>query len=92
MKRLVISLLIAVSLVGCAGKSVPVTVRFPGIPLDLAKTCPDLETVDANTNKLSDVLNTVTDNYISYYECKAKVDDWMEWYRTQKTIFDKVGK
>jgi len=92
MKRLLISLFITVSLLGCASKPVPVTVKFPGIPLDLSKTCPDLQTVDPNTTKLSDVLNTVTDNYITYYECKSKVDDWMEWYRTQKIIFDKVGK
>jgi hypothetical protein len=80
------------SLIGCATKTVPVTVKFPGVPEDLARSCPDLQTVDPNTTKLSDVLNTVTDNYITYYECKSKVDDWIEWYATQKTIFDKVGK
>jgi len=52
--------------------------------------CPDLAQVDTSTSKLSDVLETVTDNYSDYYECKDKVDTWVDWYTKQKQIFDNI--
>ena len=93
MKYLLASLILLLALTGCAGKTaVPVTMKFPAVPQDLMKPCPDLGQVDPTTTKLSDVLTVVTDNYMTYYQCKSNVDDWIEWYNTQKTIFDKVTK
>jgi len=89
----IIPLLILISLVGCAtGPKTNVVMTFPTAPQDLTTTCPDLATVDPNTEKLSDVLNVVTANYSQYYECKVKVDAWIEWYNTQKSINDTVTK
>jgi hypothetical protein len=92
MKRILASFIILLALTGCDEKVVPVVIKFPAVPAELLKACPDLNLVDPKTDKLSDVLNVVTDNYITYYECKSKVDDWIEWYNSQKTIFDKVNK
>ena len=66
--------------------------KFPEVPQEIKVACPDLSPIDANTTKLSDVLTVVTDNYTSYYECKIKLDSWIEWYTSQKSIFDKVSK
>ena len=86
---LVILVILAVS--GCA-TSVPVTVKFPEPPGRGAMTvCPDLQKLKDNA-KLSDVANTVTVNYGTYYECAVKTDAWQEWYRIQKHISDGVGK
>lgn len=82
-------LILALVLSGCA-TSVPVTVKFPDVPKELLKSCPDLKPVDPDTKKLSEVLNVVVDNYGQYYDCKANADDWIEWYNTQKDIFNKV--
>jgi hypothetical protein len=79
----------AVVLTGCA-TSVPVVPPFPDVPESLMKTCPDLKPVDSETIKLSDVLSAVADNYHQYYDCKSQVDDWIEWYKTQKGIFNKI--
>jgi hypothetical protein len=76
-------------LTGCA-TTVPVTMKFPDVPKELFTVCPDLNKVDPTTTKLSDVLDVVVDNYKTYYDCKANVDDWIEWYKTQKTIFESV--
>ena len=70
--------------------STPVARKFPEIPSDLKTACPDLAQVDPNTTKLSEVVRTVTDNYSKYHECQVKVDAWIEWYNTQKAIFDSV--
>jgi hypothetical protein len=85
-------LLILLFLMVAAGCSTPVPVvpPWPNTPDDLKVTCPDLKTVDESTTKLSDVISTVTANYQQYYDCKGKVDDWIEWYNTQKSLQSKI--
>ena len=47
--------------------------------------CPALQKLNDGA-RLSDVANTVTVNYSTYYECAVKTDAWQEWYRIQKHI------
>jgi hypothetical protein len=86
MKRLLL-LIPIVLLAGCL--ATPVKRNFPEVPKELMEACQDLKTVE-QTEKLSEVLKVVVDNYGQYHECKIKVDTWMEWYKTQKQIFDSV--
>jgi hypothetical protein len=76
-----------VLLTGCL--TTPVKRNFPEVPQELMEACPDLKTVQ-ETEKLSEVLKVVTSNYGQYHECRIKVDTWVEWYKTQKQIFDSV--
>jgi hypothetical protein len=86
MKYLVPILLLA----GCCAFKQPVTVSapWPSVPAGLMQSCPNLKTVDSNTEKLSDVLSAVTDNYSQYYICSGQVADWINWYNTQKRIYE----
>ena len=84
MKRLII--ISAILLSAC----VPVERHFPEVPAELKTACPDLAQMDPATDRLSEVINTVTVNYSTYHECKIRVDAWMEWYKTQQTIFEEV--
>jgi len=71
---------------------VPVAVKFPEPPGKGAMTaCPTLQKLQ-NDARLSDVANTVTVNYGTYYECAVKTDAWQEWYRIQQIIFEKAAK
>jgi uncharacterized protein YceK len=87
MKRifLVLSVLL---MVGCA--ATPIKRTFPSIPEELKSGCGDLRTIDTATDKLSDIITVVVENYGQYHECKIKNDSWLEWYNTQKRIFDSV--
>jgi len=85
MNRLI--LIGALLLAGCS--SVPVVVKFPDVPADMLNACPDLK-LAPDTNKLSEVLPVVADNYGQYYACKDNNDSWIEWYNTQKKIFNSV--
>jgi hypothetical protein len=76
-------------LTGCLFTTVPVKRTFPEVPKEIMEACPDLKAVP-DTEKLSEVLKVVTENYSQYQECKIKVDTWVEWYKTQKIIFDSV--
>lgn len=74
-------------LAGCFG-SVPVKPSFPEVPKELMQVCPDLVKQEP-TEKLSDILKVVTNNYSQYHECQLSVDLWIEWYRLQKDIYNK---
>lgn len=80
-------LLIPFLVAGCT--VVPVKRNFPEVPQEITVACPELKEVQP-TDKLSDVLKVVTENYGQYHECRAKVDAWNEWYQTQKDIFNSV--
>jgi type IV pilus biogenesis protein CpaD/CtpE len=86
MKRLLI--IMALLLAGCASSDV--TRHFPDVPSELKTACPDLELVSSKTDKLSDVITVVTDNYTEYHLCRIRVDGWIEWYNAQKSIFESV--
>jgi hypothetical protein len=86
MKILLVALTILI-LAGCS--STPVKRNFPAVPSELMETCPDLKKTEP-TEKLSEVLKVVVDNYGQYHECKIKVDTWVEWYKMQKNIFESV--
>jgi hypothetical protein len=75
-------------LAGCL--ATPVKRSFPEVPEDMKVACPSLKEVNPNTNKLSELVSVVSENYGTYQECKIKVDLWIEWYNSQRTIFESV--
>lgn len=86
MKKL-LPLIILACLTGCV--NTPVKRTFPEVPKELMVSCPDLRQTD-ETTKLSEVIKVVTENYSQYHECRIVVDAWIDWYTTQKQIFDSV--
>lgn len=86
MKLLVI--VTTVLLAGCF-HSAPVKRTFPNVPDPLMEPCPPLKEAAA-TEKLSEVLKVVVDNYGEYHKCSGRVDAWQQWYKQQKQIFNEV--
>lgn len=79
----------AVLLSGCM--VTPVERNFPNIPPSLEAPCRDLLLTEP-TERLSQVLKVVAENYSRYYECQAQVDAWQSWYTQQKQIFGSVDQ
>ena len=85
MKYLVI--LLALVLGGCS-TVVPVTQRWPEAPgLQATTACKPLEKL-GTAPQLSDVAQTVANNYNEYWNCSIKLDAWIEWYQKQKIIHE----
>jgi hypothetical protein len=78
----------SILLTGCL--ATPVKRTFPEAPQELMTACPELAMVAEGTTQLSEVLKTITENYSQYHECRVKNDLWIEWYKTQKEIFNSV--
>jgi uncharacterized protein YceK len=91
---IVVGLIVMFMLAMCSGCStvVPVTAKFPDAPGKGATVrCPDLQKLQDGA-RLSDVADTVTVNYSTYYECAVKADAWQEWYEIQRRIFEGAGR
>lgn len=86
--RKLLLLIPVIMLAGCLNDEVPVKQVWPTVPKELLEACPDLKQVDPKVDKLSDIIVVVTDNYAQYYDCKAKVDDWIIWYNGQQKIYN----
>ena len=82
MKYLVLVLLLA----GCT--TVPVARKFPEAPTQLLETCPQLKTIETETTVFSVLSRTVVSNYTAYHECATLQQGWINWYNTQKKIFE----
>lgn len=87
MKYLLIVFLV-VLLSGC--KTVPVTKNFPEVSPSLLKKCPELKTIDPNVVEISKLLDIVTENYSEYHVCRKKVDEWINWYNSQKENYNNI--
>lgn len=76
-------------LVGCASTAVPVTQKFPEVPADLMQPAPDLITLPADTEKLSDLINNANVNYGFYRELRIRYEAWQQWYQEQQKNFNR---
>lgn len=77
---------ILVCMMGLAGcQTIPAKPEWPKEP-DVG-VCPEL--VDAvPSEKLSDLLTTITANYGEYHNCQARVEAWQQWYKDQEKIYN----
>jgi hypothetical protein len=89
MKKLLLLIPLVFVLTGCLDD--PLVSDFPDVPKELKEACPALKQVDPKTTKLSVIVDSVIDNYSTYHECQIKVDEWIEWYNTQKKIYDNIN-
>jgi hypothetical protein len=86
--KITLLILSTLLLTGCL--ATPVKRTFPEAPKELLTACPELAVVKEGTEQLSEVLTVVTENYSQYHECRIKNDLWIDWYNTQKDIFNSV--
>ena len=86
MKKLL--LVLALVLSGCTTVP-PVYPKWPSVPDELKTVCPALREIEPTT-KLSDVVKSVVDNYATYHECRIQLESWIEWYSTQKEIYERA--
>ena len=88
MNKSIVIMLLIMMLTGCT--TVPVKRNFPDSPSKMAmENCPNLQKLKEDA-KLSDISNTISINYSTYYECAVKLDTWIDWYQIQKNIFESV--
>ena len=84
-------LLLPILLTGClATTGTPVTMSFPQAPEELKGSCEELKQIPQESEKLSELADTVIINYSQYHLCKVIVDEWNEWYESQRKVFESL--
>lgn len=79
-----------IALTGCS-TPVPIKQKFPDpTSTELLESCPALKEAQTNTEKLTDLMSVVADNYKEYHLCRDRVNDWIDWYKKQKENFSTV--
>jgi hypothetical protein len=84
-----LAIFLAVLLTGCS-TSVPVKMKFPEAPEALLVKCEDLEKIPKDTKQLSVTAESVVKNYSKYHQCRIKVEEWQEWYKANKKLYDDI--
>lgn len=84
-----LALIFIFSLSACS-TSVPVKMKFPEVPEALMEKCEDLEKLPPETTQLSVTAISVIKNYSKYHQCKIKVEEWQEWYKANKKLYDEI--
>ena len=87
MKCLILALVC--STIGGCGLILPPKPTFPTAPLSLLEPCDDLEKIP-ETTELSQLSDTVVDNYAKYHICKGKNTAWIDWYWEQKANMERI--
>ena len=64
--------------------------KFPEAPQEMLQPANDLKTLPEDKKNLADLLANVNENYGTYYQLKEKYEAWIEWYKSQKQIFESV--
>lgn len=86
MKMLLLTAVLILS--GCS--TAPVVMKFPEVPEALMQQCEPLDKVPADTKQLSTTAEVVIKNYGKYHVCRIKVEEWQEWYKSNKKIYESV--
>ena len=84
-----ISIIALVLLAGCS-TTVPVKMTFPEVPPSLQARCNPLKKIEGDEINIVDLHRVVVENYTEYHVCAMKIDEWNEWYSTQKKIYESV--
>lgn len=89
--RLIIASLFVTLLTACS-TPVPIVPKFPTPPDVLMEGCGPLNTIDKEVVFLSEFLKTVRTNYEKYHNCADLVLEWQNWYKEQKSLYEKTNK
>lgn len=85
-----LALLGLVSLLAACSTAVPLTQRFPDVPVMLMERCPELKTIPGEKVTIVEFTKTVSENYSTYYQCAGRTDAWIDWYDQQKKIWEET--
>lgn len=83
MKKL--TLLVSFLLSGCVTLSQK---PFPPAEVSLMEKCSELSKLQGETVKISQLMESVVNNYVLYYQCANKVEGWQRWYEEQKKNYE----
>jgi len=96
--RIIIVLLVSLFLASCSAlQFFNLKPKWPDAASEESlKPCDDLKRFEKkNADGSVDLIEfqkLIVENYILHYKCSDKNDSWIDWYTTQKRIYESGGK
>lgn len=87
-KSLAIIFILSLLVTGCGTLKPSSRPAWPSVPSALLVPAPDLIPLKPSQTELSDLLENANLNYSEYFVLRNKYDAWIDWYNTQKQIYD----
>lgn len=88
----ILAILIALLLTGCASTTVPVTMNFPQAPDPILMEPEKLDPLPEDSKAVTDLLENSTVNYGKYRELQLKYLQWQRWYETNRRLHQETTK
>ena len=82
----ILAIIVALLLTGCASTTVPVTMNFPQAPETLMMEPEKLDPLPEDSKEMTELLENSTVNYGKYRELQIKYQLWQRWYNTNRRI------
>ena len=86
MKKLL--LIIALLALTSCSLAPPARPAWPEAPTEILQPAPNLTPLGKDQHNLSDLIENANINYSEYFSLRNKYNAWIEWYNTQKKIYD----
>jgi hypothetical protein len=84
-------LLLSLFLTAC--QSIKPWPDFPPAEESLMKECKDLNRLsESESVSITQLMESVVNNYALYHQCANKVSNWQSWYTKQKQVYDDAKK
>jgi hypothetical protein len=90
--RSVFSAMVMVMLSGCTLITPVRPPKFPDVPAELTQPLPDLIPLESSKKKPRELLDNAAENYGICYQYRERAAAWENWYREQKTLYQKHNK
>lgn len=85
--KLILSLCLAVLLMGC--ETTGSWPKFPAAEESLMKKCSELGQLPMDsTVTITQLMESVVNNYTLHHQCANKVEGWQKWYEEQKKAYE----
>ena len=82
----ILAIIIAFLITGCASTTVPVTMNFPEAPEPLLLEPEKLDPLPEDTKEMTELLENSTVNYGKHRELQIKYQQWQRWYNTNRRL------
>ena len=82
----ILAIIVAFLLTGCASTTVPVTMNFPQAPEPLLLEPEKLDPLPEDAKEMTELLENSTVNYGKHRELQIKYLRWQRWYETNRRL------
>lgn len=64
--------------------------EWPEATPELMEKCKELQQMSGDSITITQMMQSVVNNYTMYYQCSNKVEGWQQWYEDKKKAYESI--